>query len=249
MKKISEKLVRFDTHRLSNEQHFVFLTENNVIYVKYDPKTLGIDGFMSEYNALLADEDAAVDVVRKSAETVRIAEADGECDFTFLGLSEFAKSNLRHYDPAVRTSAENLWVVFEHFGNITRQPYHEQLGSSANLLQELRARATDYATCGLAPWADAHEQASKKLAALLAGRTVETSQHSSLRMRDSRLNSDVVHRKILDRIDAMVNLNGKDFAGNFFAEYNAHATEYKNKLAQHLGRVKKSEGGQKQDNL
>jgi kynureninase len=129
---------------------------------------------------------------------------------------------------------------FEHFGSITRQPYHEQLGSSANLLQELRARATD-STCGLAPWADAHEQASKKLAALLGGRTVEVSQQSSLRMRDTRLSSDAMHRKILDRIDAMVNLNGKDFAGGFFAEYNTHATEYKNKLAQHLGRVKKSE--------
>jgi hypothetical protein len=34
-------------------------------------------------------------------------------------------------------------------------------------------------------------------------------------------------------------LRGKDFAGGFYAEYNAHATEYKNTLAQHLGRIRK----------
>jgi hypothetical protein len=240
MSKNTEKLVRVHIHQLPNEQHFVFLTENKDLYIKYGPETLGIDGFMAEYNALLTDEDTAIDVVRKSVETVRIANADGEFDFSYLGMSEFAKSNLKHYDPEVRKSAENLWVVFDHFGNITKQPYHQELGSSANLLQELRARATDYATTGLAPWADAHEQAAKNLAELLSVRNVEVSQQSALRMRDVRLRIDPVHQKIIDRMDAMINLKGKDFAGGFFAEYNTHATEYKNKLAQHQGRMKKT---------
>jgi hypothetical protein len=49
---------------------------------------------------------------------------------------------------------------------------------------------------------------------------------------------NLANRHILDRIDAMINLNGHDYVKGFVAEYNTHATEFKNALAQHLGRIK-----------
>jgi hypothetical protein len=50
---------------------------------------------------------------------------------------------------------------------------------------------------------------------------------------------DAAYQKVTDRLDARINLDGRGFAGTFYAEYNTHATEHKNKLAQHLGRVRK----------
>ncbi|MDR3329543.1 MAG: DUF6261 family protein [Prevotellaceae bacterium] len=244
MNKSAEKLVRLDTHRLPNELHFMFMVENRGLYDKFGVAALGIDPFMGEYSGALSDEDTALEVVRKSADTERIAAADVAFDRTFLGLYEQAKANLRHYDPAARHAAENLWVVFEHFGNIAREAYHQELGASANLLEDLRARPADYAASGLAPWAEAHEHAASALAALLAERNEELAQQSSLRMREVRLRMDAAYQKVTDRLDARINLDGRGFAGGFYAEYNTHATEYKNKLAQHLGRVRKeAEGG------
>jgi hypothetical protein len=219
----------------------MFMTENRIIYIKYGLNLLGIEEFMPDYDAFLAEENMALEVVRKSAETDRIASANVEFDNSFIGMRNFTKSNLKHYDPAVCYAAENMWVVFKHFGNITTQPYRQELGLSVNLLQELRARASDYATLGLSPWADAHEKAANTLAEMLSERNIEVSKQSKLRTREVRLYMDTVYQKITDRVDAKINLVGKDFAGNFYAEYNAHATEYKHKLAQHLGRIKKGE--------
>jgi hypothetical protein len=131
-------------------------------------------------------------------------------------------------------------VIFEHYGNIAKEAYHQELGASTNLLQDLRARTADYAAVNLAPWANAHEQAANALASLLAERTTEQSQQSALRVREVRLRMDAVYQKVTDRLDAKINLDGKDYIPGFYAEYNTHATEYKNKLAQHLGRIKKS---------
>jgi hypothetical protein len=217
----------------------MFMTENRGLYAKYGVVPLGIEPFMQEYDSTLADEDAALEVIRKSAETERIAIADVEFDHTFLGMRDFAKSCLKHYAPNVCRAAENLWVVFEHYGNITPLPYHQELGASVNLLQDLRARQADYNLTGIAPWADAHEQAANNLSALLAGRTEEQSLQSELRAREVKLRMDSVYQKTTNRLDAKINIEGKDFVPGFYAEYNTHATEYKNKLAQHLGRIKK----------
>jgi len=233
------EIVRVPTHKFPNELHFMFMTENRRLYDKYGVRELAIDPFMPEYDAALADEDIALELVRKSAETQRIAVADTEFDTSFSGMRDYARLGLKHYDPNVRQSAENLWVIFEHYGNIAPLAYHQELGASFNLLQDLRARTNDYTITGIAPWADAHEQAANNLSNLLALRTEEQSQQSDLRVRDVRIRMDIAYQKVTDRLDAKINLEGKDFVPGFVAEYNTHATEYKNKLAQHLGRIKK----------
>jgi hypothetical protein len=115
-------------------------------------------------------------------------------------------------------------------------------------MQELRTRKDDISALHLEPWMQAHEKAAATLSALLDERTGGTAQQTELRVRQVRREVDTLYRQITDRIDAMINLHGHDFAPGFVAEYNAHATEYKNKLAQHLGRVHagKKDGGDNQ---
>jgi hypothetical protein len=118
------------------------------------------------------------------------------------------------------------------------------LYSSSNLLQDLRARTSEVTALNLEPWLAAHEQAAHMLADLLNARTGETAKQTDLNARQVRHEIDAIYQQITDRIDAMINLHGKDFVPGFVAEYNAHATEYKNKLAQHLGRIR---AGKKND--
>jgi hypothetical protein len=226
---------------LTNETHFRFQTDNKRLYNKYNPSVLGISTFMTEFEQALADEDAALERVNKSADTVRIAEADKAFDSSFSGMHEYAKSCLKHYDLNVRNAAENLKVIFERYGNIAILPYRPALAASYNLLQAVRERAADYATTGLEPWANAHEAAANAMSALIDARTSETAHQTDLHVRDTRHGVDASYQQITDRLDAMINISGSAYAGDFVAEYNAHATEYKNALAQHLGRVHKKE--------
>jgi hypothetical protein len=235
----NERLVRVRTFALPNELHFRFHTENDGLYTKYGAEPLGIGQLIIPFRAKLSNEDVALERIRKSAGTDRIALADDEFDRSFSGMHGYTRSCLNHFDPAVRRSAENMIIVFDHYGDIGKEAYRQELGSSFNLLQDLKARPNDVATLGLAPWMAAHEQAANNLAALLDERTFESSQQTTLNVKQTRGEVDGLYQQITDRIDAMINLYGKDFVPGFVAEYNAHATEYKNKLAQHLGRVKK----------
>jgi hypothetical protein len=237
MESVNEKLVRVRVYILPNELHFRFHTENGTLYTKYSPELLGIDTFISPFRVKLTDLDTALERIRKSPYTARAVEADRDFDATYSGLHDYAHSCLHHFDPKVRQAAENIIIVFEHYGNIGRQSYRQELASSSNLIQDLRARESDMAAMNLGPWIEAHEQAAHSLADLLDGRTGETAQQTELRVRQVRRELDAIYRQITDRIDAMINLHGRHFVPGFVAEYNAHATEYKNKLAQHLGRI------------
>ncbi|MDR1582244.1 MAG: DUF6261 family protein [Prevotellaceae bacterium] len=242
---MNEKLVRVRTFAFSNELHFRFHTENDDLYTKYGVEPLSIGVYINPFRTKLSDLNTAMERIRKSADTERIAVADDEFDRSFSGMYEYTRSCRNHFDPTVQHAAENLMIIFDHYGNIGKEAYRQELASSFNLLQDLRAKTTDVATLNLEPWMAAHEQAANALANLLNTRTSEISKQSELRVRYVRKEIDVIYQQITDRIDAMINLHGKDFVPGFVAEYNAHATEYKNKLAQHLGRIragKKNEG-------
>jgi hypothetical protein len=236
-----EKLVRIKTRLLPNETFFSFMSENYTYYIKYNPLTLEIEIFMVEYHDALIDLDTAVERIRKSADTDRIAVLDDEFGKSYMGMAEYTRAYLKHYDPKMRHAAENLIVIFDHYGNIGKQAYRQELGSSVNLLQDLRAHSVDVSTLALEPWMQAHEASATALASLLNARTSEEAKQSNIRVVDARRRMEAVYQQVTDRIDAVINLRGKDFAGNFYAEYNAHATEYKNALAQHLGRLHKEE--------
>jgi hypothetical protein len=236
----NDKLTRLKTQRLNNETHFRFHTENISIFEsRYNPAALGIAQLIDPYRIAVNNEDIALEQIRKSAETERIVVADQEFDSTYIGMESYARVCLNHYDAIVRTAAENVNVVFRHYGNIGKRPYREELAASYNLMQDLRERQSAVDVIGLEPWMQAHETAASTLAELLDARTGEIAQQTDLKVLDMRRQTDSCYQQIIDRIDAMINLNGRDFVPGFFAEYNAHATEYKNTLARHLGRVRK----------
>lgn len=242
---IKSKLVRVETGRFKNETLYQFLCENKVIYVKYDPSALEIEVFMEEYNRTLELLNKALERIRKSPETERIAELDKVFDDSFKGMVSFHKANLRHFNPAIRTAAKNLDVVFKKYGNIGANPYRQQLAMSENILIDLRERPDEVATTKLSPWMDNHAAKAVALKNLLDQRTGETAQQTDIRVSDARKAIEVIHLQVLDRIDAVINLRGKDFVAGFFAEYNAHATEYKMALAQHLGKIRKKNDKEK----
>jgi hypothetical protein len=237
MESANEKLVRVRTHALANELYFRFHAENDALYARYGVEPLGIQAFIASFRTRLSELDVALERIGRSADTARAAAADHDFDVSFSGLREYARSCLHHFDPAVRRAAENLDTVFAHYGHIGREAYRQELASSYNLMQDLRARKDDVTALNLEPWMQAHEQAAAALAAILDERTTETARLTDLRVRQTRRELDAVYQQITDRIDAMINLYGSDFVPGFVSEYNAHAAEYKNKLAQHLGRI------------
>ncbi|MDR1180612.1 MAG: DUF6261 family protein [Bacteroidales bacterium] len=246
----NDKLLRVRTTYLPNDSHFSFHKENEEIYDYYDPNLLGILVFIEPFKFALRNEDEALEYIYKSAETERIVEVDMRFDNSFEGMRDNSLSFLKHPGAAERYAAQNLEIIFNQYGNIGKYSYRQELTASHNLLQELRNHEADIKLLKLEPWIDAHEDAAKELATLLDKRINETAQKSHLKVRDTRQAVDMNYQLITDRIDAMINIHGKDYVPGFFNKYNAHAQEYKNSLAQHLGRIRKNKDSSKeQDDL
>ena len=237
-KEFLDVLVRVPTHEFTNEQHFGFHLENRNIFNRFDPAALGIATLTEAYSKAVDDEDKAMEQVRRSADTSRIADADVEFDDTYSGMHTYQQACLKHSNANIKRAAQNLDVVFAKYGNIGKYPYRQELAMSLNLLQDLRTREADVNALGLATWINAHEKAAVKLRQLMDARSDETAAKTTLRAIETRRETDTVYQHIIARLEAMININGVDYVPGFVAAYNTHATEYKNTLAQHLGRIR-----------
>lgn len=232
-----EVLVRVRTYKFTNEQHLGFHIENKDIFINFGTEELGIQPLIESYAKAINDEDLALEQIRRSPDTVRIAEADEEFNQSFSGMHTYLMACRKHVDPAVRRSAENITVAFTKFGNIAKYPYRTELIMSRNLIQELRERTYDVSKIGLELWMNAHEQTAIKLRELLDARAVEIAGRTKLNVTETRRETDNSYQRVIARLEAMINIHGVDYVPGFVDAYNTHATEYKNALAQHLGRI------------
>jgi hypothetical protein len=237
MTTLEEILVGVSLSQFPNNLHFPYTSESLALFMKYNPSTLGIKEFFDPFELSFQKLDTAFEYSPKSPETERIARLDEEFDLTFAGMRNYSFSFLKHFNEDDRYAAENLKIIFDKYGNIARQPYRQAIGSSHNLVQELRNRPDDIQKINLTSWIDAHEAAAKKVADLLDKRIEEMSQQTNLRIREVRQEVDFYYHKIVNRINAMINIHGKDYVPGFFEEFNRHATEYNNKYAIHIGRI------------
>jgi hypothetical protein len=237
IQKDDDILVVATVSQFPNSLHREYVFEVLNLLGKHNPQSLGIEFFYEPFNIAVQNEDTAFKYLAKSADTERIAKIDEQFDASFLGMRSYSNSFLKHFGEAERYAAENLKVILDKYGNITKQPYRQALALAHNLIQDLRNRAEDIRTINLVPWIDAFEMMEQQLSSLLEKRNEEMSQQTTLRMKDARQETDSCYHRIVNRINAMINLHGKDFVPRFFDEFNRHATEYNNKYAQHIGRI------------
>jgi hypothetical protein len=237
MEEIIEKLIRVRISNFPNNMHEAFHTENEGIYVAYNPDKLGISPFMTPFGTALGNEHVALGHIAKSPETARIAELDDKFDFTFAGMRNYTRSYLKYSNEPERHAAEDLMVVFDKYGNISLKPNHEELALSRSLLEELRRHPNEIMLINLTPWMDTHEIAARELANLLDKRTDDIAQQMTVSVKKARREVDKIYKQISDRIDAMINIHGKEYVPGFVNKYNAHAIEYRNKYAIHIGRI------------
>jgi hypothetical protein len=59
MESVNEKLARVRVYVLPNELHFRFHTENEALYTRYNPESLGIGEFIGPFRFKLVDLDTA----------------------------------------------------------------------------------------------------------------------------------------------------------------------------------------------
>lgn len=243
------KILKLDFYKLRNEEWFQLFTEFRDLVLKYNPATLNIAELWATFLTLYADADTALEIIRKSADTARMIEADHVRDHTYRGFADAVKSACNHFDPDKRAAAEKLSILFNHFGNLARKASNEETAGIFNLLQELDNGAPGDTLpvdlLGLRDWATRLAADNAAYEALVKDRNTEVASRSKLRMKEVRSKTQEVYYKLTERIEATTTLNGDvpPFA-DFGNEWNAFLKRYADVLAQRIGRHRSGTQGE-----
>lgn len=227
-----------------NEEHFQFQTEFKDLVLHYTPETLNIEAAWAVFLPLYNKESAVLDLLQKSSLTVRIADADHYRDRIDSGLFDTVKGATNHFNPAVKEAADRIQVILDRFGNINRKSYDEQTAAINSLITDLNnGYADDVATLGIGDWLAELQAANNAFVELMKERYSEEADKPDYNMKTARAETDPAYRTIINRINALIIVNGEETYKGFVKDLNQRIDKYNLILAQREGRnAKKGEG-------
>ncbi|MGL4956845.1 MAG: DUF6261 family protein [Bacteroidales bacterium] len=227
---------RIKLEDLRNEEIFQFFSEVQKIVGSYGAEALNIkalfERFVQEYN----DLDVALEQVRKSVITAKIHDADTERDVLFRAFADAVKSAQGHFDPNKRDAANQLQIILKHYGNIAHKGYDEETASIHNLLHDLQGKhKAQVQTLSLEEWLTQLELKNKVVDELVSERDKETSSKTDLRVRNIRMEISHTYRKLLTRIDSLININGEEEYKAFVHDIATLTNRYEHRIQQRKG--------------
>lgn len=225
-------------HNQRNGGHYQFLTDFNDFIIKYTPQALGIVDAYEAFKLKYQDEIEAYKAITKSATTGDIANADHDRDITLRSTSNLAHNALNHFDENVRNAAKIVNIIIDQYGDLASKPYDEETGETENLIKDLRAKAgTEIGTTGLVPWINMLETQNIAFKTLEAARNSEEANRTELRMKQVRVEVDAAYKKIVKRINALIEVNGETPYTEFVKELNARIGRAQDAIAQSKARA------------
>jgi hypothetical protein len=225
---------------LQNAEHFGLMNEVDELVQLYTPVALDIDKEYQEFKQSFITEDLSFKIVRKSAVTKDIREADTNRISVFSGFIAQVKGQKNHFDKAVSSAAYRVTVLTDTYGNLARETLDKKTADIINLIQELKGRyGYDIQLLGLTDWVNELEIRNQEFSSLMTQRFNEESEKSTYTsFRTSRNDTDVKYRAMIKRINAGIIVNGPEKYESFVNDINVRIERYNNAIAQRKGRAK-----------
>lgn len=218
---------------LRNEEHYKFQLDFMKLVNKFDAVTLGISPLFIHYQSVVGVEAHALDVVRGSAYTDQLSEADTSRDTTCYGLSGIVKASLNHFNPEIRVAAERLKKLLDTYGSLAEKPYDQETAGIYKLVSDLQGDyLTDATTVGIAGWTEELSRRNVAFDELKNLRYADDAAKPQENMKQARKQTDKAYRAIVKRIGALIELNGETVHAGFVNELNQRIVNYNNLLAQ-----------------
>jgi hypothetical protein len=233
------KFLRLYFQDLRNEEWFQFFTEFKNLTIRFTPEALDITALFSVFLVLYADADIVLEVIRKSLETALMDDADQKRDRTFRGFADAVKSACNHFEPVKQQAANELVIVFKHFGNLVEKAPNEETASICNFLEEMNgAYAPQIELLGLGEWIVELDNRNQAYEELVNKRNTKVTSRTTLRMADVRKQVQGVYRQIIERVESLAVVNGDEPYAPFITELNGYIKRYSDVMAQRKGQRK-----------
>ncbi|MCL2101233.1 MAG: DUF6261 family protein [Fibromonadales bacterium] len=221
------KIGKINSNNMRNDSHFQFHTEFKDLVAKSGAEALKIGQQFQSYIPLYDRVDIALKKINKSVLTEQIQEADKARDEIWEGIINMNAAALKHFSPETREAAKRLKIVFDTYGNIARKPLNEQTSATYNILQELEGKYTgDVAVVGIQQWVAELKARNNAFGDLVKERFDESALKTDIVLRDARRELDGVYRTIVERINALVIVEGAAAYEAFIRTLNVIVKKY-----------------------
>jgi hypothetical protein len=235
------KIKEFSLVRLRNEEHFQFFTSFRDLVLVFKATVLKIELLFNLFLAAYANELESLNIVRKNAISDDLIEADDERDNVFRGLCDAVKSGLNHFNADVRAAAKRLQVVLDSYGNLAAKTYDAETGALNSLINDFTGTyAADVATAGLSGWVTELTAKNKAYDDLKNQRYSDEAAKTILRMKQERVKTDALYRQLVERINALIVVEGEEAYAGFVNELNERIQGYENTIASRRGKGTKT---------
>jgi hypothetical protein len=237
------EIVSLRLAQLNNHEYGNFHRSNNNLLLKHDPESMGVKHGQTAYAKSLEDFGVAMQKIEKSIYTEELVKADELRDAVFRGMSEAVSSACNHYDPVVKSNADRLKLVFDHYGNVARLPLAEETESLNLLIADLNgAHASEVQAIALRGWVDELQAKNNHFSGLMSQRTEESALATTLKVREVRQNLDETYKAMVKRINALILVNGPEMFTEYVNELNVLITNTKALVAQRYGILAAAKG-------
>lgn len=232
------KTSRISLRNLHNEEHFQFHSDFKNAVVQYGADALDILEPFHAYTAYYNQEQESLQLIRKSANTEKLAKTDMDRDNIFRGFADAVKSGLNHFDGNKQAAAGRIQILLDQYGNVARKPYDEETAALTKLVTEMNTTyQNDISLLALADWVQELDAQNKAFDMLMKARYSEGASQTELRMVTVRVDVDAAYKSILDRLDALMLLNGASKYEAFVKELNERVNKYSKTLSMRRGRA------------
>ncbi len=238
------KIEKVNFSKLRNDEHFQCQTEFKTLIEEFTAEKLKIEElFTKNYLPLYAQQDEAILKITKNSFTEARENADEKRDNTFRGMQNMVKANLCHFDPSVVEAAKRLKIVFDTYGYIYRLPLQEETSAVYNFVQELKGKySKDVEMLKIKDWVDVLEKDNIAFEKLTKESYNEEAAKTDLQAKEVRTQIDLVFRQIIERLEALMLIEGEAAYIDFVRKLNVQLEKCANTLAQREGRnAKKKE--------
>jgi len=221
------KISKIDTTHLRNEAYLQFHTKFRSLVAESGAEALKIELQFNFYLPLFERMSEAFKKIVKSEFTAKIHDADKARGEIWVGMTEMNFATLKHFNPQTKAAASRLQVVFNSYGNLANKPAKEETVAIYNALQELQDKyEADMALVGIVQWATELKIRNATFENLVKGRNDETTCKSNVVLKKARVELDVVYRAIVDRVNALIVVEGEAAYEQFAKKLNDVISKY-----------------------
>lgn len=234
-----ERIEFLNTNRLKNDEHYQFMSDVKTLVEKTTHEVLDITGLYSTFTSAFAQEDKVMKIALGSAKTETLKKLDSTRDQTWNACNRRIEATVIGPIPEEIPHAIAIKRVIDVYGDKRKEAYKIESASLTNLVADLLSdiNKPHLEALGMLSWINALKSQNEAFIAEFNSRNEELSEKISGDADIVRVPLDEAYVKIVNRINATIELSvAKAGVEKFVKQLNEEIAYYNNMLAIRKGR-------------